>query len=98
MRTVDALVVPTAMHACGPLHDTEYKAPPETPGGCCTMCHTVPSQRSRSGLLSGPSWPTATHAVGLVHETPMRRLACLSGFLLVIGVQSEPFHISMSVV
>ena len=42
--------------------------------GSVTVCgvQVVPFQLSETGVVSGPSTPTATHLVGDVQDTPVR--------------------------
>jgi hypothetical protein len=105
--TCRAPLFPTAVHAFGEVQETAFRnAPglPEVGVGC--MPQLMPSQRSASvppsGLLKMPSKapPTAKHADGDVHDTPLRRLALPAapgGFGVGVIRHAVPSHSSASV-
>jgi hypothetical protein len=67
------------MHAVDEVHETLRRPPEPLEGGkTSVLCidQLVPLQLSASGRMSPPiASPTATHADGEVHETPLRAVA-----------------------
>jgi len=67
---------PTALHALSAGQDTLENPLAVLPGATATLCvaHAVPFQRSASGTVLVPlkNDPTAVHAFGARHDTPLR--------------------------
>src|SRR3954454_2845088 len=87
--------VPVAVHAVGEEHETAYShVLSATPCGLASSDQVVPSQ-----CVARPFSPTATHAVGVVHDTPSRALPLLGSGTLGVdcGLQAVPSQRSASV-
>jgi len=72
-------VLPTAVHALGEVHETAFRKAPALPEvGVGWMLQAAPSHRSVIVPTELPELskavPTAMHAEGDVHETPIRLL------------------------
>jgi hypothetical protein len=105
--TCRLLLFPTAVHAFADVQETAFRNAPGLPEvGVGWMLQLVPSQRSASvppsGLVKMPSKapPTAKHADGDVHDTPLRRLAlpaAPAGFGVGVIRHAVPSHSSATV-
>jgi hypothetical protein len=95
------LELPTAVHALGEVHDTPSSTAAIAPVGLGArwIVHFVPFHLSASGAATRgrPELPTAMHAVGEVHDTPLRELNAAGGFGVGWIVHFVPFHCSATV-
>jgi hypothetical protein len=79
-------VFPTAVHAEDEVHETAPRKAPAVPEvGVGWMLHVVPSHRSvivPTGLPEpSKAPPTAMHAEGDEHDTPVKKSPCVPGGL-----------------